>query len=1315
MKNQTFFKKLFCLLLTVSVLLTLTVTATGAETTEVAYSHIAELGLDGETVVRAIIVLNEDGLIDEGGETESRMLAKQNKVLASIDGAYDLCFRYTGLFNGFALDATAKQLKGLEARSDVKAVYVANTYYAEETFNEAKDIDGSMMTPLPTVINADRLHKMGYYGDGLVVAVVDTGVRTSHESMKPNKYLKNPALTKAAVSSAKTIAPGKYISEKIPFAYNYAKGVTGSTDSNGHGTHVAGILGGYSEKLTGIAPGAQILAMGVLKEDNSTDSSVYLAALEDAYRLGANVINCSFGDPGGLVYDQAVENELYGKLFDKLDAAGISVFCSSGNGTSMIAHNKSFWSLFGRTGDAVPASYTDYGIVGSPAVYEKNIAVASANNPQKLAIKMGVDYTEKMFTAAEPDEIMDNPGMSFAEAFGGKTAPFVYINGNGTEADFKSKNVKDKMVSLLLGGTLSLQERVQNAVNAGAVGVILINDEDTVDHYSIPVFDVPVILIDKTAKSKLSGLSGQKLAFSFAQDIVNAKDGLQVSDYSSVGAGPDLSFKPQITGIGGYVYSAVSDSDSSYGIKSGTSMSCPCVAGAFTLLLQYVRDKKLGGKTAYEQSKYAESLLLCTTDILVNEENDIYSPRIQGTGLVDLGKAIDATALIKDSALSLGDDPKGNGTFSASFEVTSISTKTITYQAQLCAIMDELLTDSKLGTYNTGKSVDVASVYGKDAVGYAMTVRHKDGSTQKDGKITLSAGETVAVDFMVVMKGTLVTELLKKCKNGFFLDGYLALYNGNSETCHLSFISFVGDWQSAPAMESVSTLDAVELLNDPKSYVGKTKDISFLSSDKELTSCATSVTLYNSRTGEEYLAGINPYLTSAYIEKNGYIANRDWICISTSYSDAEEVLYDQIHIIPSMNRSVEKMAMMVNDVSGKLIDGYGYLYVKKNSYHSEDDTFFPKTEFFWTGIDQKGKPFASGTKVKIGFQTQLQYSGAELKPEFEMSATLDYKAPEISFSFDSVTGILTVNAKDETMLAGISVRDGDGNEYLYNVYKGSVGNAAQSEKVNLSTAIRSGLTEVTFEACDYAGNLKSCNISLDRGNVSGKPAEVKITQPAHGFVVCKGACDSGSVTVKVTPDESYCAGKNLAVKVTVDGKTANATFVKTENGVSVYSCPITAGGTVSVSCGSLAKHNSKFIKTVAPTCTEEGYDEYTCASCGETEKKNQKPAKGHKDGKTVITKEATKTTEGEQEVYCSVCKQLIRKESIPCVSDFPEGDVDGNRIVNAIDYMLLKAAYLKTRELTPEQFARGDLNHSKKIDPLDYLILKNIVLSPKKK
>lgn len=150
--------------------------------------------------------------------------------------------------------------------------------------------------------------------------------------------------------------------------------------------------------------------------------------------------------------------------------------------------------------------------------------------------------------------------------------------------------------------------------------------------------------------------------------------------------------------------------------------------------------------------------------------------------------------------------------------------------------------------------------------------------------------------------------------------------------------------------------------------------------------------------------------------------------------------------------------------------------------------------------------------------------------------------------------------------------------------------------------------------------------------------------------------------------ETVCSncGEVIATKVipatgehTWDNGTVTAEPTETEPGERTYTCVI-CGKTKTEVIPATGEHTFVFTKNVAPTCTAEGYDLYTCSGCGATEKRNPKPALGHKWDGGAVTTEPTETTPGVKTYTCTVCGE-IRTEAIPAtgphIHDWDDGTV----------------------------------------------------------
>ena len=169
----------------------------------------------------------------------------------------------------------------------------------------------------------------------------------------------------------------------------------------------------------------------------------------------------------------------------------------------------------------------------------------------------------------------------------------------------------------------------------------------------------------------------------------------------------------------------------------------------------------------------------------------------------------------------------------------------------------------------------------------------------------------------------------------------------------------------------------------------------------------------------------------------------------------------------------------------------------------------------------------------------------------------------------------------------------------------------------------------------------------------------------QGYTVSsKGAClhtgyGTTENTVPATCGEAgrvdtICSncGEVIATKVipatgahTWDNGTVTTEPTETTPGVRTFTCAV-CGATRTETIPATGAHDYQFTRTVAPTCTADGYDLYTCSGCGATEKRNPKPALGHKWDNGTVTIAPTETTPGVRTYTCTVCGET-RTETIP--------------------------------------------------------------------
>lgn len=99
-----------------------------------------------------------------------------------------------------------------------------------------------------------------------------------------------------------------------------------------------------------------------------------------------------------------------------------------------------------------------------------------------------------------------------------------------------------------------------------------------------------------------------------------------MSSFSSWGTTGGLTIKPEITAIGGNVFSAYNGSGA-YALSSGTSMSAPMTAGSALLVRQYLMNNF--DIPAAELPEIVNNLLMSAATPVLNPDGLTYSPRYQ--------------------------------------------------------------------------------------------------------------------------------------------------------------------------------------------------------------------------------------------------------------------------------------------------------------------------------------------------------------------------------------------------------------------------------------------------------------------------------------------------------------------------------------------------------------------------------------------------------------------------------------------------------------------------------------------------------------
>lgn len=298
------------------------------------------------------------------------------QIMEETEGVTLLC-RYESLFSGAAVEAGERELAALEELPGVAGVGLARRYErassgAADAFSPEEGLK---------LMNADGLWEQGYTGDGTVIAILDSGLNTDHEVFADASLTECPVLSREDVAdfTQKGGSKGRYVSTRIPFAYDYYSQDDDVSTTNSHGTHVTALAAGYAKDraghvtFRGAAPAAQILSMKIFPNGSGggTDDTIILRALEDAWNLGADVVNLSVGTGAGFSGSDTMDG-IYCRAFTQMAQSGVLICCAAGNSPASVSTK--VWGQPLPTGN-----YTDYGSVCSPGSFYGALAVAAAS------------------------------------------------------------------------------------------------------------------------------------------------------------------------------------------------------------------------------------------------------------------------------------------------------------------------------------------------------------------------------------------------------------------------------------------------------------------------------------------------------------------------------------------------------------------------------------------------------------------------------------------------------------------------------------------------------------------------------------------------------------------------------------------------------------------------------------------------------------------------------------------------------------------------------------------------------------------------
>ncbi|NQJ30788.1 S8 family serine peptidase [Streptococcus suis] len=626
-----------------------------------------------------------------------------------------------------------------------------------------------------TIITVPKVWDSGYKGEGTVVAIIDSGLDVDHDvlhisDLSTAKYKSEKEIE--AAKEAAGITYGEWFNDKVVFGYNYVdvNTILKEEDKRSHGMHVTSIATGNptqpvaGQLMYGVAPEAQVMFMRVFSDlKATTGAALYVKAIEDAVKLGADSINLSLGGANGSVVNM---NENVTAAIEAARRAGVSVVIAAGND-----------GTFGSGHSNPSADYPDYGLVGAPSTARDAISVASYNNTTVGSKVINIIGLENNADLNYGKSSFDNPEKSPVPFEIGKEYEYVYA-GIGQASDFDGLDLTGKL-ALIKRGTITFSEKIANATAAGAVGVVIFNSRPGEANVSMQLDDtaiaIPSVFIPLEFGEALAANS-YKIAFNNETDIrPNPEAGL-LSDFSSWGLSADGELKPDLAAPGGAIYAAINDND--YANMQGTSMASPHVAGAAVLVKQYLQAT-YPTKSPQEIEALVKHLLMSTAKAHVNKETTAYtSPRQQGAGIIDTAAAI-STGLYLTGEDGYGSITLGNVEDTFSFTVT----------------LHNITNEDKTLNYSTQLTTDTVQ-------NGLITLAPRLLAEIPGGKVTVKANSSTTVTIKVDAS-SFAEELTGLMKNGYYLEGFVRFTDvaDGGDIVSIPYVGFRGEFQNLAVLE----------------------------------------------------------------------------------------------------------------------------------------------------------------------------------------------------------------------------------------------------------------------------------------------------------------------------------------------------------------------------------------------------------------------------------------------------------------------------------------------------------------------------------
>ncbi len=610
---------------------------------------IALIRLKGPALLENAVRENGKTIItDQAKEIIQREQAELIGKLSQLSKEITVIHRYRFVLNAIAVVSPIEfkdkiiGLNGVSYMENEAQFKRAKTFKSKTLFKNNLKADFQTINSV-SFIGADKAHALGITGKGIKVGVLDSGIDFTHKMLggtgDPTVWENMDGALDTEHFPNKKVVGGidlvgeKYNASSPSFEQRIPKPDNNPVDEGGHGTHVAGSIAGIGDGVntySGVAPDAVLHAIKVFGANGSTGDGVIIAGLE--YSIDPNgdlnpedqldVINLSLGG------DFGKEHSLYKEAIKNLAKGGITSVIAAGN-----------------------AGHNSY-IVGSPSTTDEAISVAASIDNMEKNYKFdavtfkSIDH-EKLVAPLVEGEI-STPVQEAGDIVG----KLVFA---GTAATDLSDELKEKLkgnIALVDRGEVSFVEKLKRAFDAGAIGVVVANnaDGDAFQMGGEGIIKLPAIMITKSLASVLKEQmeKGDVVLDFLVDDKIETPEIIDtLTSFSSRGPRMnDSHLKPEIAAPGYDIISAAMGEGAAGVEMSGTSMATPHMAGVMALMVQ--KFPKLSPLEL-------KALVINTSKTMTDEKKKIYPVALQGSGRVQVEKAVEAKVITTPSTLSLGE------------------------------------------------------------------------------------------------------------------------------------------------------------------------------------------------------------------------------------------------------------------------------------------------------------------------------------------------------------------------------------------------------------------------------------------------------------------------------------------------------------------------------------------------------------------------------------------------------------------------------------------------------------------------------------